>query len=413
MAYIDNTRRIPKFGGTIWYVSKGDGSDSNNGLTPTTPFETIGAAITACSAGDLINVMAGTYTETGLDLDENNVELLFEIGAILNPASGDCLTISGNYCWVGCHDGALRINNDAAATTGVAVTGNWAYLEEIRVSCGGVGDHGFDLQGDGCDLRNCRASNLASGGYAFRIQGDKNRLENCCTGGDDASYGFYVDSTADKFSIKNCGSQGHTAGGYYIESGATNGVIEDSYSGGGDGKWRDLDNATIFSHFEYDETLHTNVTFTATGGVGSAGTNYNLFQVTGSVMVYDMYGIVTTVLPNTSTTPNLELYSTNASIDITDAAAGPDITDAVVGALLIRNEPAAEPLAYGNPDSTPAVTESTNFRNPKVPIAVTKDDAADTYIQLQLSSALASGAMRWYIKWEPLSEDGNVTQVNP
>ena len=64
MSYIDRTSHIPKFGGELWFVSKGSGSDSNDGTTPDTAFETIGAAISACAAGDGITIMAGTYTET-------------------------------------------------------------------------------------------------------------------------------------------------------------------------------------------------------------------------------------------------------------------------------------------------------------------------------------------------------------
>jgi len=95
-------RHIPKFGGEIWFVSATNGSDTNDGRNPDSAFATIGAAISACSAGDAITVMAGTYTETGLDLNKNSIEVWFEIGSIIDPASGVCLTISGNYCWVGC-----------------------------------------------------------------------------------------------------------------------------------------------------------------------------------------------------------------------------------------------------------------------------------------------------------------------
>ena len=63
----DHTKRIPKFGGTIYYVSADNGADTNNGLTPDQALETIGAAIALLSAGDAISVMAGVYTDNQPD----------------------------------------------------------------------------------------------------------------------------------------------------------------------------------------------------------------------------------------------------------------------------------------------------------------------------------------------------------
>lgn len=412
MAYINHTLNISKRSNTIWYVDKGDGSDSNSGLTPENAFETIGAAITACSAGDTIKVAAGTYTETGLDLDENSVSLQCDLGTILDPASGDCLTISGNYCSVIGVNGAIRINNDAGANSGVVITGNWAYLDEIRVACGSTGDHGFDIQGDGCDLRRCRASNIAAGGYAFRIQGDTNKLENCCTGGNAASYGFYVDSTADKFRLKGCGSQGHSAAGFYIEDGATNGCIDDCYSGGGDGKWRDLGNETIFSQFEYDETLHSDITYA--DGV----TLYNIFQITGSVLIKRLYGVVTDALVSGGASSTLKLILDDANednpVDVTDVTG--NTNGFMVGAVFMKIGDSGDALLTANPNGQPYILENTNFRSPDVPFAAVEASDADTHIKALLSAdptATADGTIRWYCQWEPLSEDGNVTQVTP
>jgi len=47
---------------TTYYVSK-SGSDSNNGTATTTPFLTIKKGLSLVSAGDTINIMAGTYYE--------------------------------------------------------------------------------------------------------------------------------------------------------------------------------------------------------------------------------------------------------------------------------------------------------------------------------------------------------------
>ena len=408
---VNSIRHISKFGGENWYVDANNGNDSNTGMYPDDAFLTIGKAISEAAAGDAITIRQGTYTETGINVNKNGLELHFEIGAILNPASGVPLTISANYTWVGCHDGALRINNDAGANTGVLITGNWAYLSEIRVACVSTGDIGFDIQGDGCDLRRCRCSAPLTA--AFKIQGDECKLEDCCTGGEtaDTSIGFWITNSCDKTRVRNCSSQGHSTAGFQFDLGCTNGIVCGGSSGGGDGKF--INNATttncIFSGLRYQGGIDNyNSPIVKVIEFQAGVTQYNLFKITGSSRIVDVGGEVITALPATSTVPNLELTSTNGSVDLTDAAGGPDISGAVVGATLLRNEDSSEPLAYANPDSTPAIIESANFRSPKIPVEVFEDDAADTYITLNLTNALASGSMIWALRKDPLSADGFV-----
>ncbi len=424
MSYIKDPsiRHIPKFGGELWFVSAGM-SASGNGQTPDKAFKTIGEAITACAAGDSITVMAGTYTEVGIDLDKNNVEMWFEIGAIIDPATGNCLTISGNYCWVGCQKGALKINNNSTASTGVVVTGMFCYLSEIRVACASTGTIGFHIgdasdstKGNGADLRGCRCSSPLTAG--FKVQADKVKLENCCTGGDagDSSIGFWVTTdgggNCDKTRLKECGSQGHETAGFQIDTGCTGGVVESCYSGGGDGKWADADNAFVWSHFAYPETKYGTSTFTTNGGVGGTGTKYNIFKVIGSIEVFNIYGHVITVIPNTASNINLELYSSNNAVDITDTSAPtPDLDSLPVGATMVRASLSDDPLLIGNPGALPAIIEEPNFRNVSVPITLVKDVGADTYIQVNLSAALASGAIHWHVEWKPVTDDGFLEEI--
>ncbi len=412
MTYGGSTHHIPKFGGDIYYISA-SGNDSNAGTDPDTALLTIGAGIDKLSAGDALTIMAGTYTETGLDLDVNNCEMWFEIGAIIDPASGVALTISGDYCRVTCPGGALLVE-PATNATGVLVSGSFCYLDEIRVSCFNTdeatsADIGFDITGNGADLRRCRVSSPDVA--AFKVQGDSVKLEDCCTGGGAgavafSSIGYWVTNTCDKFRIKNCGSQGHGTAGFQVDTGCTNGVIIDFSSGGGDGKWTDADDNTIISDMYYDDKLYKGITLTATGGVGSAGTNYNLFKVTGAVVIHNILGHVTTIFANTSSLINLEIYSSNASVELTDASGAPDVQAAPVGAVYLRNSTSDDPLDSGVPSSTPAIIENANFRDPNLPIPILADVGATTYIQMQLSAALASGAIHWHCHWEPLTDDG-------
>jgi len=392
-------KHIPKFGGNLWFVDGTNGLDTNSGTQPTNAFATIGKAIVECSSGDSITVMAGNYTETGLDINKNNIELWCEIGTRINPASGTCLIISGSYCWIGCDRGSLKVENDSAAATGVLITGNFVYLEDVRVSCNSTGEIGFDIQGNGADLRRCRCSSPLTA--AFKIQGDKVKLEACCTGGQVAntSYGYWITNSCDQFRLLQCGSQGHSSGGFRVDSGCTNGVVWQFSSGGGDGKWQDIDSSTVVSDLTYEKIKYATMTL-------NGGTAYNLFKITGSVKVYNIHGHITTVIANTSSTMNLELYSTNGSVEITDDAGAPDIQADVVGTVYSKLMDVGEPLLKAEPASTPALSESTDFRDPNNPLILVEDNGADTYIQAVLSDAVASGVIHWHIEWEPVTDDG-------
>jgi len=394
---VDSISHIPKFGGELWFVSSVNGNDNNTGMYPDDAFATIGKAITESSDGDSITIMQGTYTETGIDVSKTGLELHFEIGAIISPASGNCLTISGNYCWVGCHDGALRINNDAGANTGVLITGNWAYLQEIRVANGSVGDIGFDIQGGGCDLRHCRTSDPLTA--AYKIQGDKIKLEDCCTGGTPAntSIGYWLTNSCDKARLIDCGSQGHSTAPFQVDSGCTNAGINKFSSGGGDGKWV-RGEGTVVSDLTYEETKFATSTL-------DGNTTYNLFKVTGAIKLFNIFGHVETAIANTSSTMYLDLHSTNADIDITDSP-GINIQADVVGTVYSKQAPTNEPLIKGEPDNTPSIIEEANFRDPNVPIILIEDDSADTYIRVVLSDAVASGAIHWHVEWQPITDDG-------
>lgn len=389
-------RHIPKFVGEIWFVDASV-SASGDGKSPDGAFKTITEATTASAAGDAITVKAGTYAEN-LTFSKNAVEFWPEIGTIIAPAAGVPITISGNFVKVECPSGALRV--DPTAAVGVLVTGNFVYLNDIRVRANSSGTTAFDLQGDGADVRRCRASDVTTA--AFKVSGDRVKLEDSCTGGNTTSIGFWITGTADKTRLKNCGSQGHQTAGYQVDTGATNGVIEGCYSGGGDGKWTDADNSFVWSNFSYERLLFAYSTF-------DGSTGYNIFKITGAVKLKNIFGHVTTQIANTSSTINLELYSTNGSEDITNSGGGPpNVQNKVVGTVFAREEPANEPLLMEEPNGTPAILESANFRDPNTPLTLIEDNSADTYIRVVLSDAVASGAIHWHIEWEPITDDGFV-----
>jgi len=392
------TSQVPRSAGALWYVDGTNGADTNAGNDPSAALATIGAGIALLSAGDTLVVRAATYTETGLDLDVAGTQILFQHGVILDPATGAALTISGAYCLVQCPGGALKVT-PAANQSGVVITGAFAYVHNTRVACGSAADLGFDIVGSGSVLTDCRCADPLVA--AFKIQGDKVKLEDCCTGGEvaDTSIGFWATNSCDKLRLRECSSQGHATAGYQIDAGCTNGMVKDCASGGGDGRWIDVDHSAVWSGFTYDSEVHKVVTF------AGAPTTYNLFKVTGAVRIQDIFGTVETVIPNTACVVHLEAYSSNGTADITDAP-GTDIDQAVAGAELVRNGAAAVALGLADPSSGPAVVESASFRSPETAIDVAADPGAVTYVRMVLGAALASGAIDWHCRWIPLSDDG-------
>lgn len=398
-------RHIPKFGGEIWFVNGVSGSDSNDGKTPDKAFATLGTAISACSAGDAITVMAGTYTETGLDLNVNNVEVWCELGTIIAPASGTAFTISGNYCFLGCDRGAIRIN-PAANQTGLLVTGNFCYGKEIRVAAASSADIGFDFQGDGLDFRRCRCSDplVAS----FKIQGDKVKLEQCCTGGTPAntSYGYWITNSCDKTRLINCGSQGHSNGGFYIDAGCTNEVIWNFSSGGGDGKCRDIGSSAVISNLTYEEEKYATQTFTGVGGASD-----NLFKVTGTVEIKKIFGHVTTVLAGDVGNLNLEFDDGAASVNLTTAVS---VNNAPVGSLLLKDDTATNPLLLKSSANAGIIEQPAGFftgQQPIVPFILVAKNGATNYITSDYSGNGASGVIHWHVVWQPITDDGYVEIV--
>lgn len=398
-----------QFTGTVRYVSQ-TGNNNNSGISPDNALATINYAIAQSGPGDAIRVGYGTYNENGMDLNQNSLELWLEAGCILqNTAGSPVLTISGFGCKV-IASGNVRIDVPAGAV-GVIVLGGFVYIEKLRINCNSAGTYGFDIYGDGTEIIRCRCRNPTTA--AYRIQSDRVKLSGCgCAGAaGDTSIGYLMTNNCECAWLQNCVSRGNETSGFYVDDGCTGGIIQDCASGRGDGRWVDIDDAFVWANFSFDDLIHSTSTFTATGGVGGVGTNYNIFQVTGAVQVFNIFGIVEIVTPATNSTINLELYSANAAVDITDAAGAPDMVSRVVGTTLARISVAADPIGLAEPDSTPAVLENANFRTPRTPIILVEDDDADTYIQVVLSAALASGAVHWQCQWEPASDDGFLTPV--
>lgn len=245
-------RHIPSFAGNIHYVDADTGDDVDSGHTPDSAFATIGAGVAASVAGDYIKVSAGTYTETGLDMNLAGLELHGEIGAIIDPASGSALTISAEHCLVELmevrpaageigfdvasgSDHSRIINSKQTATggTGIKVDSGTSYIQLLGVEVCEYTSIGIELDGKECILRKCtaRGDGGAETGYKLNHTNAERNLLDDCTSIDNATASFHAIAGADDNQFLNCSDS------------AGCGAIVDA---GTDNSWRgllDVDNA--------------------------------------------------------------------------------------------------------------------------------------------------------------------------
>ena len=389
MSLIDETQHIPKFGGSIWYVDGVSGNDSNSGATPNAAFVTIGAAITAASAGDAINVMADTYTETGLDMNKASLELWFEIGTIIDPVSGTSLTVSGAACRI---KGEHKIT-PAAGQIGILVSGAECVIANSKVLNGGTG---IQVTGSGVILNDCALGFQTA--TSFDLQGAQGRLYRCKTVGNAATYGYKISNSADTGVLQECTSVGHQTAGYFIDTGSSDWTLLNCSSGVGDGRWADTDDANVWSNFSFADEVYHRTTFT--GGAGSS----NLFKVTGTAEIQFIFADVETALAADVGNLKIELYD-GAATNITTNV---DVSSAPVNSFIAKTEESTKALKYYTAASAMLI-EKVDLK--KSTFSIVQKNATSTYIRATWDGNAASGVIHWHCQWIPLTETGFIEAV--
>jgi hypothetical protein len=108
--------------GNVWFVDADNGDDGNSGTSASNAFATIGAAITAASAGDTIYVAPGSYDENVV-VDKDYITL---IGGFLSgyarpdivPAAGKALSVEAAQGFVGQHLRFVSVDDDCVLNEG-------------------------------------------------------------------------------------------------------------------------------------------------------------------------------------------------------------------------------------------------------------------------------------------------------
>ena len=388
-------RNLAQYGGTIRYVSDTIGADTNAGTDPIAPKKTIGAAIVASSPGDAISVTSGTYTEVGLDLNLFGLELWFEIGAVLAPASGTVLTITGESCLVAGY--ARLVPADDETGLFIDTTATNCHIDGLRVPCGGLGDCGFDIAGNGAKLTDVGACGIKAAGEkcGFKIRADGVHIRDWHTRGAGATIGMWI-ASGDKAFIQNGSSLGNTVAGYQIDTGVTHTVIKDCATGSGDGRWVDTDSQAVWINFEYGNKIFSTCTF------NGAGSFKNLFKITGDVSIERIYGHVTSALNADVGACKFELDDSGAQTNITTAV---DISSAPVDSFVGKTGALGAAIGYNTSAAGQLIDWIADL---SAGFTITSKAGANNYIRLNNAGVATDGVIHFHCWWTPLSNDGFV-----
>ena len=397
MSQINNSLHIPKFGGDIWYSNIGKGHDTDNdGKPPETPFATIGAGFTAMADGDALSIKAGTYTEENLNLSNDYAEMWCERGVLIDPAANTALTVSGTSCVI---KGDLKVTPDTGAV-GVIVSGDECRIDNVKVV------HGTDcwqITGEGNLLTKCLGGFPTAGSASFNVTGAQTGLYNTGVVGNAATYGFKVTGSNTGI-LENCTSSGHTVSGYYLGTGTTNWTVLNCSTGGGDGKWRDIDNANIWSACTsegilYPETKYKEITL-------NASTNYNLFKITGGVEILEIFGHVESALVGANTEVYFDLWSDSGGGGTSEpitAITGSDLGTAPVGTIMMKTEDPGKKVTVFDAGG-PTVDKGADPK--KKAVVLNADVDYDTYIRWDETAGDTDGGLHFHVSWRPITDTG-------
>ncbi len=375
--------------GTIFYVDGVNGNDNFDGLTPKTAFLTIGAGIAELSFGDVLKIKAAMYTEIGLDLDVPQCQLIFDIGVIIAPSTGNCLEVSADYCGIiGDFDMIVPTSQ-----IGLLISGDFCNINKFDGGTILYGDYGIRITGMGNTVRNaaCGFQTLIS----FSLEATQNRLFECHTVGNGNTKGYSINSGADTGILRNCTSSGNGLSGFYIETGSQDWTLLNCSSGAGDGAPFDADNSNVWSGFTFDDIIYKSVTFTTTGAQ-----TYNLFKVTGAVEIFLLSSEIKTAISSDMTAFHLETWDGTTSTDVTKNDG--DISGLPTGSLIIKEDKFDNTITIFDASNGGALDEvdlkKEMFR------LVQKTGDVDTFLRLSCSSSDTppSGEILWTCQWRPI-----------
>lgn len=132
-----------------------------------------------------------------------------------------------------------------------------------------------------------------------------------------------------------------------------------------------------------------------------------IFTVTGAVMVTRLWGVITTDLGSNHTAASWRINDQTAQVYLT-AVGGTTLSAKKAGSVIIKKDLVAAALTLVD-NVAGAISEPTTLETMLFsPIMLVKKTAALTQIEYRYATTNAptSGAMRFYVAYYPLSDDG-------
>lgn len=144
---------------------------------------------------------------------------------------------------------------------------------------------------------------------------------------------------------------------------------------------------------------------------GTGAQTDNVFTVTGSVEIIDIYGVLTDATDVTTLSgASFTAYDGTNTVDITESTTGVDLSGATVNSLIIKNNTNANAAVLN--DSSQVRVNDTVTNEIFAPFIITAKNGATTYIRFNFTGdADTDAVMKIYLSFIELSDDGNVEAV--
>ncbi len=141
---------------------------------------------------------------------------------------------------------------------------------------------------------------------------------------------------------------------------------------------------------------------------GNGAQTDNLFSITGTVEILDIWGICTEATNATTLSNNsLAIYDGTATLELTDSGTPTDCSGIAVGGAIFKNGASATVALAFNNNSAARLADVTQTK-----VRVTKKTGAATYIRhLFTGDADTDVDIKWYVRYSPVSDDGAIVAV--
>lgn len=156
--------------------------------------------------------------------------------------------------------------------------------------------------------------------------------------------------------------------------------------------------------------LTTSTEMTCVGSNNTTSTP--IFTITGAVEIRAFWGVVTQTLQGAHTAAFITLNDQTATVDIT-LATGVTLSAEVPGCVIVKKGLVGAALVKldngAGVVSEPTTLETTYFS----PFVIVKKTAATTQIEYSYATTnvTPTGKIQFFVRWLPLSEDGDVAAV--